>query len=53
MRVRASAGQYRIYLYESDSSDKSLEYLQEWQRNDTEHVRVYSAGTQRLQIPSR
>ena len=51
--ISALFGQYRIYLYESDSSDKSLEYLQEWQRNDTEHVRVYSAGTQRLQIPSR
>ena len=46
-------GQYRIYLYESDSRDKTYEYLKEWQQNDAEHVRVYSAGLQRTQISSR
>lgn len=41
-------GQYRIYLYESDSSDQTLKYLKEWKQNDSEHIRVYSVGVQRL-----
>ena len=44
---------YRIYFCESDSSDKTLEILNEWKRNDSEHVRVISKGHQRFSFISR
>lgn len=37
---------YRIYLCESDSTDRTLKFLNEWNSNDSEHVRVYSYGRQ-------
>jgi hypothetical protein len=37
---------YRIYLGESDSSDRTLSVLQKWQAKDSDHVRVYSEGQQ-------
>ncbi|CAF2414232.1 unnamed protein product [Rotaria sp. Silwood2] len=46
-------GYYRIYLGESDSHDGTLEALNEWRKNDSDHVRVYSTGQQRWQVPSR
>lgn len=33
---------YRIYLGESFSSDSTLDYLEEWQKNDSKHVRLFT-----------
>jgi hypothetical protein len=38
---------YRLYLYESDSQDNTLKIIQEWAKNDSSHVEVYTAGNQR------
>lgn len=35
---------FRIYLCESDSTDRTLQMLNDWRNNDTEHVRLYSYG---------
>jgi hypothetical protein len=51
--IAALFGVYRIYLYESDSRDRTLKFLNEWQKNDSDHVRVYSKGQQRRHVPSR
>jgi hypothetical protein len=40
-------GQYRNYLGESDSEDGTLQFIQEWAKNDSDHVYVYTAGQQR------
>jgi hypothetical protein len=46
-------GNYRIYLGESDSHDGTLSFLYEWQKNDSDHVRVHTKGQQRLRVFSR
>jgi hypothetical protein len=51
--ITALFGHYRIYLCESDSYDRTLRFLKEWQKNDTEHVRVHSEGEQSQYISSR
>lgn len=51
--ITALFGIYRIYLYESDSRDKTLAFLNEWQKNDSDHVRVQSKGNQRWRVTSR
>ncbi len=51
--ITALFGDYRIYFSESDSRDKTLEFLHEWEKNDTKHVRVHTDGQQRRRIPSR
>ena len=33
---------YRIYLGESFSSDSTLDYLEEWRKNDSKHVRLFT-----------
>ncbi|CAF2776587.1 unnamed protein product [Rotaria sp. Silwood2] len=38
---------YRLYLAESDSDDGTLKFIQEWEKNDSDHVSVHSAGRQR------
>ena len=35
---------FRIYLRGSDSTDRTLQILNDWRNNDTEHVRLYSYG---------
>ncbi|CAF3436315.1 unnamed protein product [Rotaria sp. Silwood1] len=51
--ITALFGDYRIYLGESDSHDETLKFLNEWRKNDLDHIRVYSKGQQRWQVPSR
>ncbi len=51
--ITALFGQYRIYLCESDSYDNTLRLLNEWQKNDSDHVRVHSEGAQSEYISSR
>lgn len=46
-------GNYRIYLGESDSQDGTLNFLYEWQKNDSDHVRVHTKGQQRWHVFSR
>ncbi|CAF0987752.1 unnamed protein product [Adineta ricciae] len=41
---------YRVYLGESDSKDKTLQFIQEWANNDSKHVYVYTAGNQRSRL---
>ncbi|CAF1134108.1 unnamed protein product [Rotaria sordida] len=51
--ITALFGNYRIYFGESDSHDGTLNFLNEWRKNDSDHVRVYSSGQQRWLVPSR
>jgi hypothetical protein len=44
--IAALFGDYRIYLCESDSGDGTLKLLNEWQKNDSAHIRVHSKGRQ-------
>ncbi len=39
-------GNYRIYLGESDSQDETFKFIQQWKKNDPNHVYVYTAGNQ-------
>jgi hypothetical protein len=51
--VRAIGGlfrKYRLYLVESDSDDGTLKFIQEWAKNDSDHVDVYTAGQQRWRL---
>jgi hypothetical protein len=41
---------YRIYLSESDSEDGTLKFIQEWAKNDSNHVHVHTAGNQRRKL---
>ncbi|CAF3606929.1 unnamed protein product [Rotaria sp. Silwood1] len=41
---------YHLYLGESDSDDGTLKFLQEWSKNDSNHVSVYTAGQQRRRL---
>jgi hypothetical protein len=41
---------YRLYLGESDSTDGTLKFIKEWEKNDSDHVDVYTAGQQRWQF---
>jgi len=43
-------GNYRIYLGESDSQDGTLKFIQQWKKNDSNHVYVYTAGNQRWKL---
>ncbi|UJR11420.1 hypothetical protein I4U23_015600 [Adineta vaga] len=43
-------GNYKIYLGESDSQDRTLEFIQNWAIEDPNHVYVYSAGNQRWNL---
>ena len=43
-------GTYRLYLGESDSQDGTLKFIQEWAKNDPNHVNVYTAGHQRWRL---
>jgi len=38
---------YHLFLGESDSKDGTLEFIQQWAKNDSDHVTVYTAGHQR------
>jgi hypothetical protein len=51
--IAALFGKYRIYLGESDSYDETLIFLNEWQANDSDHVRVHTDGHQRRRGFSR
>ena len=51
--ISALFGHYRIYLCESDSYDGTLRFLKQWQKNDSDHVRVHSEGEQSWYIFSR
>jgi hypothetical protein len=54
--VRAIAtlfGSYRIYFCESDSHDGTLQFLNKWQKNDSDHVRVHTKGQQRWRMFTR
>jgi cellulose synthase/poly-beta-1,6-N-acetylglucosamine synthase-like glycosyltransferase len=51
--ITALFGIYHIYLCESDSSDGTFELLNEWQKSDPDHVRVYSKGHQQWTVVSR
>ena len=51
--ITALFGQYRIYIYESDSYDSTLKFLRQWQKNDSDHVRVHSEGEQSRYVSSR
>lgn len=41
---------YRLFLLESDSTDGTLEFLQQWEKNDSDHVVVHSEGNQRHRL---
>jgi hypothetical protein len=38
---------YHLFLGESDSTDGTLKFIQQWAKNDSNHVNVYTAGHQR------
>jgi hypothetical protein len=41
---------YHLFLGESDSTDGTLKFIQQWAKNDPNHVNVYTAGHQRWQL---
>ncbi len=41
---------YHLYLGESDSTDGTLKFIQQWAKNDSNHVTVYTAGHQQWQL---
>jgi len=41
---------YHLFLGESDSTDGTLKFIQQWAKNDSNHVNVYTAGHQRWQL---
>jgi hypothetical protein len=51
--IAALFGKYHIYMGESDSNDDTLTFLNEWQANDSVHVRVISQGNLRRRGLSR
>ena len=48
--ITALFGNYRIYLFESDSLDGTLEFLNKWQKNDSDHVRIHTKGQLRWRV---
>jgi hypothetical protein len=51
--ITALFGNYHIYLCESDSHDETLQFLNEWKKNDSDHVRVHTKGWQTRRVSSR
>ena len=41
---------YHLYLGESDSKDGTLTFIQQWAKNDSNHVSVYTAGHQQWSL---
>ena len=45
-------GDYRILFCESESTDGTLNFLQRWKNNDSQHVRILTKGKRRFSFSS-